>query len=85
METAKAVRGSRKERVNPSAIEAIMDGRGFSGTELAAACDPPINRSYISNILAGRRQPSADVARRLAAALKVPLAAILADPEEVAS
>lgn len=56
-----------------------MERSGFSATTLAAACDPPLNRSYVVNILAGRRRPSSDVIVRLAAALKIPVVAILND------
>lgn len=52
-------------------------------TTLAAACEPSVDRSYVVNILAGRRQPSTDVAHRFARALKVPLVSILADPDSV--
>lgn len=70
-------------KIHPSATEAIMERSGLTPTTLAAAMEPPVDRSYIANILAGRRQPSPDVASRIAKALKVPLVAILADPEEV--
>lgn len=69
-------------RINPSGLGVIMERSGLSPTTLALACIPPVDRSYIANILAGRRQPSADVAKRIAAALRVPIVAILADPED---
>lgn len=73
---------NRSTRINAAALEALMERSGYNAGTLAAACDPPITRSYVSNILAGRRQPSAEVAIRLARALRVPLAAILAEPDE---
>lgn len=65
--------------LNPTALGVIMERSGLSATTLAAACDPPINRSYVVNILAGRRQPSSDIVVRLAGALKIPVVAILSD------
>lgn len=46
------------------------DGRSL--TDLAAACAPPMSLSYLSDLERGRQMPSADVTRRLAAALNVP-------------
>lgn len=59
-----------------------MDLSGLSPTTLAEKCKPTVTRSYIANIVAGRRQPTAEMTLRLAAALGVPVAAILADPNE---
>ena len=65
--------------INGTALEVIMERTGFTSTTLGAACVPPVTRSYIANIIAGRRQPSAPVAVAIAKALMVPLAAILSD------
>ena len=70
-------------RVNPAALEAIMGRSGLTPVTLAAACEPPIDRSYVANILADRRNPSAEVILRIAAALRVPVVAILANPESM--
>lgn len=69
-----------RQRVNGDAIRAIRERGGQRQVELASASG--IDRAYLSHIEAGRRHPSAAVARRLAEALKVPLVAILADPEQ---
>lgn len=69
----------RSQRVNGRAIRAIRERGGQQQTELASAAG--IDRAYLAHIEAGRRQPSVVVARRLAEGLKVPLIAILADPE----
>jgi len=50
---------------------------------LAAAAG--IDRSTLSNIEAGRRNPTPEVALAIARALKVELPAILADPNEPAT
>lgn len=69
--------------INGEALRVIRERSGFTGTALAE--EAGINRAYLSHIEAGRKQPSPDVARRLADALKVRLVAILADaPEEAA-
>lgn len=51
-------------------------------TALAEAAG--VKQSHLSNIEAGRRNASPDVVVALAAALKVDLPAILADPEAAA-
>lgn len=66
--------------VNGEAVRVIRERSGFTGTALAEQVG--INRAYLSHIEAGRKQPSPDVAKRLAEALKVRLVAILADPSE---
>lgn len=68
-----------RQRVNGTAIRALRERSGQRQIELAQLSG--IDRAYLSHIEAGRRQPSAPVARRIAEALKVPFAAILADPE----
>jgi transcriptional regulator with XRE-family HTH domain len=45
-------------------------------TELAATCDPPMSLSYLSDLERGRQLPSAEVTRKLAAALNVPISVL---------
>jgi transcriptional regulator with XRE-family HTH domain len=68
--------------VNPAAVEALMLANGLSVTMLAERAE--VHRTYISNIIAGRRQPSAPVAKRIAEGLHVPLDAIRASLEQSA-
>ena len=70
----------RAQRVNGPAIRAIRERGGQRQLDLASGAG--IDRAYLAHIEAGRRQPSAPVARRLAEALKVPLIAILASPDD---
>lgn len=70
-------------QVNGETLKVIRERSGLTGTALAAAAG--INRAYLSHIEAGRKQPSPEVARRLADHLKVPLVAILSNPQEAAS
>ncbi len=49
----------------------------------ALAQEAEIKQSHLSNIEAGRRQASPEVVAALATALKVDIAAILADPGAV--
>lgn len=68
--------------LNPSALRAIRERSGLSITALADLAG--IKQAHLSNIEAGRRRPSPEVAKALASALKVELLAILADPKQVA-
>jgi transcriptional regulator with XRE-family HTH domain len=68
--------------LNPSALRVIRERSGFSVTGLADAAG--IKQSHLSNIEAGRRRASPQVAASLARALKVDLVALLADPQQVA-
>lgn len=60
--------------VNGPSIKAIREALGHRGGEFATKCS--ISHAYLSNVEAGRKQPSAAVARRIADGLGVPLAAI---------
>lgn len=60
--------------VNGASVKAIREALGHRGGEFATLCE--ISHAYLSNVEAGRKQPSAAVARRIADALGVPLAAI---------
>ncbi len=68
--------------LNRHALRVIRERSGLSVTALAAAAG--IKQSHLSNIEAGRRRASAEVATELAKALKVELLAIVADPHQAA-
>ena len=78
-------------RLNPSALKALRERSGLSIKGLAEEAtehlqgEKPVDPNHLSNIEAGRRNPSEQLGVALAKALKVPLTAILADPAEVAS
>ena len=63
-----------KRLVNGLAVKAIREALGHRGGEFATKC--VISHAYLSNVEAGRKQPSAAVARRIADELGVPVAAI---------
>lgn len=67
-------------QINGEALRVIRERSGLTGTALAEMVG--VDRTHISNIEAGRKQPSPELARRLADALKVPLIAILANFRE---
>jgi transcriptional regulator with XRE-family HTH domain len=69
--------------LNTAALRVIRERSGLSVTALAMAAG--IKQSHLSNIEAGRRRASAEVAVALAQALKVDLLAIVADPKAKAS
>ena len=60
--------------VNGPSVKAIREALGHRGGEFATKCS--ISHAYLSNVEAGRKQPSAAVAKRIADQLGVPLAAI---------
>ena len=68
--------------INPAALRTIRQRSGMSVTALAEAAG--IKQAHLSNIEAGRRRASAEVAVALAGALKIELPAILANPGRVA-
>lgn len=68
--------------LNPAALRAIRLRSGMTIASLALAAG--IQPSHLSNIEAGRRNPSADTAKALARELKVELPAILATPADAA-
>lgn len=68
-------------RLNTSALRALRERSGMTVTALAAAAG--IKQSHLSNIEAGRRNASPEVAVALASALCVDLPAILSDPAAV--
>lgn len=61
-------------RVHGPAVRAIREALGIKHGEFAVSCD--ITPGYLSNIEAGRKQPSPAVAVALATRLGVPLDAI---------
>lgn len=63
-----------KRHVNGLAIRAIREALGHRGSVFATQC--LISHAYLSNVEAGRKQPSDAVAKQIADALGVPLAAI---------
>lgn len=65
-------------QINRHALRTIRERSGLSVTGLAEASG--IKQSHLSNIEAGRRQPSAEVVVALAKALKVDLPSILSEP-----
>lgn len=64
--------------LNPYALRVIRERSGLSLSELARLAD--ISQPHLSNLERGRRRASPATVRRLAAALKVPVPALLADP-----
>jgi transcriptional regulator with XRE-family HTH domain len=69
--------------VNRHALRIIRERSGLSISVLASQAG--ISQPHLSNIESGRRQASPAVARRLAAALKVPVVALVAAPVEAAA
>lgn len=67
-------------KVNRHALREIRERSGLSVPELARTIDT--SHGVLYDIENGRRGCSASMARRIAAGLKVPLVAILADPDE---
>lgn len=67
-------------RINGASLRVIRERTGLSVTALAdrvSAGGVSLQQPHLSNIEAGRRNPSPEVAVALAAALEVELAAIL--------
>ena len=69
--------------INGPVLRVIRERSGMTVTALAEAAG--IRQAHLSNIEAGRRQPSPDVAVSLARALRVDLPIILKDPDEAAA
>lgn len=61
-------------RVHGPAVRAIREALGIKHGEFAIRCD--MSPGYLTNIEAGRKQPSPDAAQRIAKQLGVPLDAI---------
>lgn len=66
-------------RINRFALSELRERSGLTKSEFARALQ--VGPPHVTDIESGRRHPSPDLARRMAAVLKVPLAAILANPE----
>lgn len=69
-------------RLNPTALQVIRERSGLSVTDAAGTAG--ISVAHLINVEAGRRNVSPSTARAIAKTLKVPLAAIVADPDDVA-
>ena len=67
-------------RVNTEALLQFRKERGFTGTSFAEAIG--IDRTYLSKIEAGKRDPSPPIAKRMAEVLKINIGAILATPKQ---
>lgn len=63
-----------KRLVHGPAIRAIREALGIKHGEFATRCD--ITPGYLTNVEAGRKQPSAAVAATIAQRLGVPLDAV---------
>lgn len=68
-------------RVNHEALRALVERSGYTATSLAAEVGLK-NHSHLSNLMAGRRRASWELLRQIAHALRVPVAALLADTTE---
>lgn len=69
-------------RLNRFALAELRERSGYTKAAFARAlgCGAPT----ITDIEAGRRSASPELVKRMAAVLKVPLPALLTDPEEAA-
>lgn len=65
-------------KINPDALRALIDKDGHTVTSFAQLVG--MERSHLSNVLAGRRGVSPHVAKDMARALAVPISAILVSP-----
>lgn len=66
-------------QVNPHALRVIRERSGLSVSELARTAG--LSQPHLSNIETGKRQASPAALRQLADALRVPLLALIADPD----
>ena len=66
-------------KVNGHALRAIRERSGMSVTELARQAGT--SQPHLSNIEGGRRSASPALVRQLATVLKVPVLALLGDPD----
>jgi DNA-binding XRE family transcriptional regulator len=66
--------------VNRYALTELRERSGYSKTSLAR--DAGVSLGHLTDIESGRRNPSPEVLTRLAAALKVPVLALLAHPTD---
>lgn len=67
-------------KVNRYALRVIRERSGLSISELARQCGT--SQPHLSNIETGRRSASPALLRELAIVLKVPVLALLVDPED---
>lgn len=74
------MRSLRGPRINGHAVRAIRIAQGKSQVKLATQSD--LDHSYVSRIESGQRcHPTPEITKRLAEALGVPMAALLAEPQ----
>lgn len=73
--------GLRGLRINGDSVREFCRLVEVSQRDLAEKAE--VSESFLSNVLAGRKTISSKSARAIASALKVRLAAILRDPNEV--
>jgi transcriptional regulator with XRE-family HTH domain len=64
-------------KLNPAALTCLRERSGYSKNALAR--DMGISVGTVADLESGRRNASPRMARRLATALRVPIAALLAD------
>lgn len=69
--------------LNPAALRVIRELSDYSTTSLASAVG--VNQPHISKIERGERGASPALIKRIASELKIPLGAILLDPNAVAA
>jgi transcriptional regulator with XRE-family HTH domain len=69
-------------RLNRHALSAIRQRSGLTKSEFARALE--VSPPHVTDLEAGRRQPSPALLLRMAGVLKVPVTALLADPEQAA-
>jgi transcriptional regulator with XRE-family HTH domain len=67
-------------QLNGHALRIIRERSGLSVSALAS--EVGISQPHLSNIERGHRRASPEVSHRLAVALRVPLLALLADPDD---
>lgn len=66
-------------QLNPAALRAIRERSGLTISALASEAD--MSQPHLSNLEAGKRKAGPDAVVRLANALKVPITAIICDPD----
>ena len=68
-------------QLNREALTAIRERSGMNRSQLAAASG--VDRTLVHRIETGERKASADVIRKLAIGLKVPVTALIGSADEV--
>jgi transcriptional regulator with XRE-family HTH domain len=70
-------------KINPAALTEIRERSGFSKASFASLVG--IAPSYLTEIEQGKKPGGPEVIKRMADALKCPIAALIRDPEKAAS